>query len=340
MSETGIPVRKEKFVRPLVKEKIFAPNAFFPQCHASTLVRLGNGDILAAWFAGTHEKHPDTAIWISTRRGGLWSDPVKITHEENIPCWNPVLFEEQGIIYLFYKVGKAIPSWYSKWLSSSDMGESWQSLGELVPGDRGGRGPVKNKPICLDEGSWLAPASLETEERWDCFCDISQDKGLSWKKSSFVPLNHGDFKGKGLIQPTLWESEPGIIHMLMRSTEGFIYRSDSADNGRTWCAAYPTIIPNNNSGLDLVMVNEGPRKGTLVLIYNPVKGNWAARTPLSYTFSADNGQSWTEPVDLDHNANPLDREDGEFSYPAVISHGEKIFLTYTWKRRSVVYVEL
>jgi len=54
--------------------------------------------------------------------------------------------------------------------------------------------------------------------------------------------------------------------MLLRSTEGHIYKSDSKDNGSTWCAAYPLDIPNNNSGLDLV---RSP-KGILYLVCNPV----------------------------------------------------------------------
>ena len=55
-----------------------------------------------------------------------------------------------------------------------------------------------------------------------------------------------------MIQPTLWESKDGSVHMLTRTKLGKIYRSDSLDGGKTWCRAYATNLPNNNSGIDPV----------------------------------------------------------------------------------------
>ena len=40
-----------------------------PQCHASTLVE-GDQGLVAAWFGGTREKHPDVGIWVSRRIEG------------------------------------------------------------------------------------------------------------------------------------------------------------------------------------------------------------------------------------------------------------------------------
>lgn len=319
------------------KEHIFEPEKHFLQCHASTLVKFENGNILSAWFGGTHEGHKDVVIWCSIRKEGKWSEPVKLADEEGIPCWNPVLFkDETGKIYLFYKVGQNPRSWHTMLITSEDMGYSWSKPRELVIGDIGGRGPVKNKIITLENGTWLAPASIETDTVWDAFVDISRDHGKTWIKSGIVPLNRDKFQGKGVIQPTLWESEPGKVHMLLRSTEGCIYKSDSDDNGLTWCEAYVIDIPNNNSGIDLVKMKDG----RLVLVYNPVGGNWAARTPIACSISSDNGRSWSEKFILDHNENPIDGTDGEFSYPAVIAEGNRIYITYTWKRRTIVYWEL
>lgn len=103
-------------------------------------------------------------------------------------------------------------------------------------------------------------------------------------------------------------------------------RSDSTDNGKTWCEAQPTSLPNNNSGIDLVRTPSG----VLVLAWNPVGGNWGQRYPISLSVSTDNGESWAEPVDLEN-------EQGEFSYPAIISDGDVIHLTYTWNRKNIVY---
>lgn len=318
----------------LVKEHIFMQDEFFPQCHASTLIVLENDEILSAWFGGTHEKHKDVAIWIARRKGNKWSEPVKIADEEGVPCWNPVLFSpDKRKVYLFYKVGETIISWYTMIKISEDGGYTWSESRELVKGDVGGRGPVKNKVIKLSNGTWLSPASIETNTAWDAFVDISYDSGETWCKSSLVPLDHNKIMGKGVIQPTLWESIPGKVHMFLRSTDGYIYRSNSEDGGITWCPAYPTVLPNNNSGIDAVSVNQG----LLALVYNPVKGNWAERTPIIYGLSRDNGLNWEEEFVLDHNDLPASREDGEFSYPAIVADNNKLYITYTWKRKTIAF---
>ena len=51
----------------------------FPSCHASTIVEIENG-MLAAWFGGTREKHPDVGIWLSRFTGKSWSTPVEVAN--------------------------------------------------------------------------------------------------------------------------------------------------------------------------------------------------------------------------------------------------------------------
>ena len=318
--------------RVIDHQHIFEQETQFAQCHASTLCLLPDGSVAAAWFGGTHEKAPDVAIWFSRRINGAWSEPVKVADAENIPCWNPVLFPEGRRLLLFYKVGKEIPGWQTFVKESADYGASWSKERELVPGDIGGRGPVKNKCIRLKDGAILAGASTE-EGCWDCFADRSEDNGQTWSRSENIYIDHSILKGKGIIQPALWQDEDETVHMLMRSSEGMIYRSDSADGGRSWSPAAPTALPNNNSGIDLVRLEDG----RLVLVYNPVMGNWAARTPIAFSVSDDKGYTWSKPQILDHQPCDENCEQAEFSYPAVGAQGNDIFVTYTWKRRNVAF---
>lgn len=320
---------------------IFADERPFASCHASTLVTLPGGTILAAWFGGTAEGADDVAIWISRCDHGVWSDPVKVADREGIPHWNPVLYrDDQGLIHLYYKIGHKIPTWETMVITSADGGLTWSEPRLLVPGDQGGRGPVKNKPILLHNGALAAPASIENEY-WDAFVDLSRDGGLSWEQSALVPIENrvveayakdappvpaGSFRGKGVIQPTLWESVPGTVHMLLRSTDGYIYRSDSEDGGLTWTTAYSIGLPNNNSGIDLASFGGGQ----LALVYNPVEGNWGARSPLVVEFSKDNGQTWGDRF-------VLEEQPGEYSYPAIVADENGLHITYTWKRERIVY---
>lgn len=333
----------------VTKEFIFEEERDFDSAHASTLLELNNGQILAAWFGGSWEKNPDTAIWTSLRTEKGWGRPRCAADDSKCAMWNPVLFQKKdGTILLFYKVGAEIPEWKTWLVTSKDNGETWSAPRELVKGDvSGGRGPVKNKPILLTNGDILAPASVEGET-WDAFCDSSKDGGETWEKSGTVPLRRAGYTaqmvdypyekhrcfGKGIIQPSLWQDQTGAVHMLLRSTSSAIFRSDSSDNGRTWCTAYATGLPNNNSGLDLVKL---PGE-ELILVCNPTENlpnyHKGPRTPLSVLYSGDNGETWTELLTLEDGP-------GGFAYPAVICNERNEFLiTYTWKRERIVFVRV
>jgi predicted neuraminidase len=303
------------------KQLIF-PEASKPtaNCHASTLVVMPDGSVISAWFGGTKEGDQDVDIWGAIRMDRDWSAPFRMAGEAGIPHWNPVLFADaEGIVHLYYKVGHTVEEWVTRVCTSRDGGRTWSESVELVAGDRsGGRGPVKNKLIMLQDGMLAAPASIETEEIWDAFVDLSPDGGRCWERSQVVPIAHSALKGKGIIQPTLWESTPGHVHMLLRSTEGSIYRSDSSDGGSTWSEAYATPYPNNNSGIDLVRLSDA----SLVLVHNPVPGNWASRSPLVVSLSADNGVNWREML-------MLEGDPGEYSYPAIVAQRNRLFITYT-----------
>lgn len=316
-------------------QHIFESETAFMQCHASTICRLPDGTLGTAWFGGAHEKAPDVAIWFSRREDGEWSVPVKIADREGIPCWNPVLYVADGRLLLFYKVGNEISRWQTMVKESEDSGKNWSEERELVPGDFGGRGPVKNKCIQLSDGTVLAPASTE-EGSWECFADLSADGGRSWKRGENVPVDREGFFGSGLIQPTLWQDDAGTVHMLMRSSEGAVFKSDSFDGGITWSKARRTALPNNNCGIDLARLSDG----RLVLVYNPVSGNWAARSPIAFTVSDDNGETWGEPRILDHVPCRTNIERAEFSYPAIIAEGNEVFITYTWKRRTIAFWQI
>ncbi len=325
-----------------------AEHALFSACHASTLAALPSADLLLAFFAGAREGAGDTAIWLARRHQDVWQPPVRLMAEAGLAHWNPVLHADGDRVWLFYKAGATVHEWITRWTVSSDGGVTWSAPTALVPGDPAPRGPVKNKLIVLANGDWAAPASVETARHWDSFVDLSSDAGQTWRRAA-IPIDHGTprtggsatWQGldalwesslsrvmgwDGVIQPTLWESAPGQVHALMRSTRGQVWRSDSADAGLTWCPAYATALPNNNSGIDVAHLGAG----RLVLALNPVSGNWGRRSPLVLITSADNGATWSPPATLQDG-------DGEFSYPAIIADGGALHVTYTWNRTNIVY---
>ncbi|KAL1844643.1 hypothetical protein VTK73DRAFT_2105 [Phialemonium thermophilum] len=322
-----------------------------PEVHASTLLLLDQ-TLLCAWFGGTKEGHGDTKIWLSARDCGAredgaqaearWTQPVPVASEEGVPHWNPVLLQSQasGAVFLFYKVGTPISSWHTRVIESTDRGRTWSPPRELVPGDRGGRGPVKNKPIVLSDGTIVAPASLETPDgRWDCFSDVSRDDGKTWTRSEPVPLDRATWPGEGAIQPSLIADGPRTLTMLARSSSGFVARADSTDGGRTWGPMRTTPLFNNNSGIDALRLGDG----TWLVVHNPVNQNWGPRTPLVVSASRDAGQTWARIWTLEDKPAPagftkilaldtgiVNNGESEFSYPAIVSdHQGGVWISYT-----------
>lgn len=299
--------------------------------HASTVIVMNNGEIGVAWFGGKDEGFDDVDIWFSSKGKKGWRKAVRISAADNIPHWNPVLFQkDDGSLILFFKVGKKIPDWQTYYSVSNDYGKSWSAPAELVKGDvSGGRGPVKNKAIQLQNGRILAPSSCEQNKDWRCFVDISDDNGISWEKTDFIERPKRYNKIVGMIQPTLWESSPDNVHMLVRTNSHYIFRSDSSDGGKTWCPAYKTGLFNNNSGIDVVRTDDGK----LFLISNPVKENWGERTPLTVICSEDNGHTWGLGA-------VIESMPGEYSYPAIVAKGNELYITYTWNRKRICFAKV
>ena len=62
----------------IVKDEFLYEHTYFPEAHASTIVETKKGDLVAAYFGGTHEKDPDVCIWVNIKKKGsdTWSKPI------------------------------------------------------------------------------------------------------------------------------------------------------------------------------------------------------------------------------------------------------------------------
>lgn len=319
----------KKIIVSATKEMIF-DKKITDSCHASTVLPLDDGSVIAAWFGGSSEQENDVKIYTSVRtEEDGWSDPIVVSAADNVAHWNPVLFQkEDGTVVLYFKVGKTTEYWQTYYVTSTD-GRSWSTPRELVPGDNsGGRGPVKNKPIRLKDGTVLAPASTEIDDKYRCFVDISNDDGETWTKTAEIDSKYCTWFKVPMIQPTLWQSADGSVHMFTRTKVGKIYRSDSYDNGKTWCRAYATKLPNNNSGIDL----DTDDSGRIFLAYNNI-GIPGIRTPLVLSVSTDDGKTFTK-------IKTFERGLAEYSYPAVVVKGDTIHITYTYERDYIAYWQI
>lgn len=236
------------------------------------------------------------------------------------PCWNPVLFQfPQSALVLFYKVGPSPRKWWGMILRSSDGGESWSPPIQLPEGVLG---PVKNKPVLLEGGLLLCPSSTEAGGRWQVHLEMTRDECRSW--SLVGPLN--DPERLAVIQPTILAHSRTSLQILCRSKQKVIVESWSQDGGQSWPPMRLTRLPNPDSGIDALRLQDGRS----ILIYNPTTRR---RTPLSVAVSED-GLLWRDILTLED-------QPGEYSYPAVIQSSDGlVHITYTWRRQRISHVIL
>jgi len=302
-----------------------------PQCHASTIVETGSG-LVAAWFGGPHEKHPEVGIWLSRKEAGQWSKPTEVANGVQVggsrhPTWNPVLFQPtSGPLLLFYKVGPNPEKWWGMLMTSKDAGRSWSAPQRLPEGILG---PIKNKPVQLDpSNALLCPTSTE-DGGWRVHFERSDDLGETWRRIGPVTA-----EGIGAIQPAILLHPGGRLQAIGRTRQNRVFSVESPDKGNSWGPMSLLDLPNPNSGVDAVTLADGRH----LLVYNHAtrnKDKWdVGREVLNVAVSSD-GKVWQAALVLEKEAGE------EFSYPAVIQTSDGlVHVTYTWKRKRVRHVVL
>ena len=315
-------------IEPEMVEFIFE-SAPFASAHASTIVETRSG-LVAAWFGGTREGADDVGIWLSRRVSGKWTPPVEVaTGVQNdgrrFPTWNPVLFElRAGELALFYKVGPNPRAWWGMVRTSSDDGRTW-SDGRRLPD--GILGPIKNKPVRLEDGSIIAPSSTESPDSpsaWRVHFERTRDASKTWSVSRPPAAAAGS--AIDAIQPSILTHGGGKLQAIGRTRSGRVFETWSDDSGQTWSPVTLLDLPNPSAGTDALTLKDGRH----LLVYNHTpKG----RTPLNVAISRD-GRGWT-------TVHVLENEPGEYSYPAVIQTADGlVHITYTWRRERIKHVVL
>lgn len=285
------------------------------------MTELPGGDLLAAWYSGTREGHPDVAIICARRlrQNGIWTRPEVLVDTNGKSDGNPLLFTDaQGRVWLFYVTiqqhgwSTALPYFRC----SEDGGNTWSDPCAFCdePGTM-----FRCRPIRLGDGRLVLPAY--DEKTWQGLCFLSDDEGNSWRPAEPISAPTGS------IQPAVVELSDGSLLALLRTggSGGYIWQSRSFDRGETWTPCDATQLFNPNSGIDMIRCTGGE----LVLAFNHSRSE---RTPLGVALSEDEGYSW-----------PLRRmvesAPGEYSYPALLqSSSEELHLLYTWRRRKIRHV--
>lgn len=365
-----IPARDSR----IVEDQFLYEHADFPECHASTIAEMPNGDLVTSFFGGTKERNPDVCIWVcrKSKNAKMWTKPIKVadgvfklnTKEADIAgitaettdavggkvtasdmkrkaCWNPVLYLlPDGKLMLFFKIGKDVADWTGWTVTSSDGGKTW---GKRQPLPKGFLGPIKNKPELIGD-RLICPSSTEVDG-WKIHFEIYNIKTKEWKYIGPINANMeyptSDMLKKDrvkrpilCIQPSILRLKDGRLQVLCRTRNGRLATSFSSDNGETWSKVQLTDLPNNNSGTDAVTLQDGRH----ILIYNDfatLPGTpKGVRTPISLAIS-DDGMHWRHLMTLENS--PI----SQYSYPAIIQGRDgSLHAVYTWRRQRIAYKKI
>ncbi|MEX2411911.1 MAG: sialidase family protein, partial [Candidatus Paceibacterota bacterium] len=245
----------------IIESKFIFHKAPFEQCHASTIVSTPDG-LVAAWFGGSKEGNEDVEIWMSRNADGKWTSPISVANgiqhkDKRYPTWNPVLFQiPDGSLMLFYKVGPSPREWWGELKTSDDHGRTWSKSNRL-PEDI--LGPIKNKPVYINNGQIINPSSTEYKG-WLVHFEITSDLGKTWEVIG--PINEDS--PYNVIQPSILKHGGDVLQILARSRENHILSSWSYDGGYTWNDYKPAGLPNPNSSTDAVTLANGAH----LLVYN------------------------------------------------------------------------
>jgi len=317
----------------VVKSEFLYETAPFPSCHASTIEETKDG-LIAAYFGGTHERHPDVCIYVSRHMDGKWTPPHEIANgvgfaTNRLPTWNPVMFQPKtGPLMLFYKVGPSPSEWWGMLMTSPDNGKTWSAPRRLPDGILG---PIKNKPVQLANGDILSPTSTEGKDGWRVHFERSSDLGQTWTATE--PVNDG--KTIGAIQPSILFHGERKLQSIGRTRQDRLFDIWSRDGGKTWGKMTLSEMPNPNSGTDAITLRDGRQ----LLVYNHnIRANSInkGRSPLNVAVSKD-GKEWSAALVLEDDPAVT----VGFSYPAVIQTRDGlVHITYTWKRERIKHVVL
>ncbi|TJZ90593.1 glycosyl hydrolase [Paracoccus gahaiensis] len=362
--------------------------AFLPspkiQNHASFLYVLPGDDLICAWFGGTLEGKSDISIHASIlpRGADSWGPAQTLSDDPVHSEQNPVIFAApDGVLWLFHTSQP-----------SGNQDECRIRMARLL------RDPADPTQISSDQGRYLdlprgcfvrGNVTLRDDEAWllPIFVCTSRP-GQKWNGSH----DHAAV-GISTDQGETWRLEPvegtlGCVHMgpvllgngrmaafYRRRQADHVHRSDSEDGGSSWSVAQATDVPNNNSSVAAIRLQDG----RIAMICNPVNAQMSSarraslydelgedddrpnadpaggcmpiwgvpRAPVVVAISDDEGQTFPTRLMIEDGPGTClsnDSTDGrnmEMSYPWIVQDADgTLHLSYTYHRRAIRHVRL
>jgi len=212
---------------------------------------------------------------------------------------------------------------------------------------------VANRMLELSSGEWILPFWRQRSYQ---VCDTkspnsagvlrSLDGGKTWHAYGDLlmpaPMAHWVIEGSAV------ELAEGSVLLVLRSTEGFLFKSISLDKGVSWSEVVPTSVLNPDAKAHTVRLHAG-LLDRLMLAYNnhdrPFHGmakgrgsiSGKRRDTLMLAVSKDGGESWDNVARVDPPVNVTSHGEENpaanlmFHYPTMLqrNHSNSLLVAYS-----------
>lgn len=346
-------------------EPFFQSLAIFPpeqkHNHASCVIELANGDLLAAWYTGTGERSADDVFiqgaWLPTGRA-IWGPRFTLADTPGYPDCNPALFAApDSTIWLFWPtiIDHQWESALLKFAKASDNGD------HSIPIHWTREGVIHITPKALDAAMKDAIASLPEAARVFAKTHLdrlaSRSKDQLYQRLGWMPRVH----------PTVLPSGRWLLPLYSDTFDASLI-AITDDQGATWSSStpiigfgniQPSLVRKNNGQIVAFMRENGPQRkirlstssdngqtwgpvtnsslpnpGAGVEAVRLASGRWAivyndsvkGRNSLALSLSEDEGANWKYTRHIERQPSPK----AQFHYPSLMqSRDGRIHVTYT-----------
>ncbi len=215
--------------------------------HSPAIEVCDNGDVLMAIFTSYSEYEPEMSLMATRLRFGadLWDMPSRLVDCPGVCDNTPLLWKDQGKIYLFWAWSRAIGAYPFQWMVSEDHGATWSEV--RFPNFTGTIGPHSRQPInraFRDKyGTIYVPSDAigGASVLW-----ASRDNMESWFDTG------GRSAGRHTVYCELKDGR--ILAMGGKNTdiEGYMPKAVSSDGAKTWevtKSCFPALAVNQRPSL-------------------------------------------------------------------------------------------
>lgn len=317
----------------IFESSIIPQPKFLKVSHASSIEVLKNGDLIATWFAGSHEGKPDVRIWQSKFRNENWSYAYPIITRQTITdedgrftskLGNPVIYlDDNNKLHLFLVSVGLIGGWSGSSLNhfiSVNNGNSWEFNGKLYLSPFANISSLdRAKAVPLANGGFYLPIYHEMIRKYPEVLHF--DNNANFISQIRLTANNN------LIQPAILPISSKVAFAYLRNSnnkDNTLYYQITNDGGLTWSNLLPTNLKNQDSSIVVDRVKESE----YLMVHNE-----EGRNQLYLSWSND-GIKWKNIYLIESNLGD------EYSYPTIQVKNGLIDITYTYNRQGIKHLRI